>query len=51
MAELYFNLVKAGRRTCNPKNTSVRQVPSTVFDEVLAMLVADGCDADGNILA
>ena len=47
MAELYFNLVKAGKRTCNPDNKSVKQVPSTVIDEVLSMLIADGRDADG----
>ena len=51
MKELYFNLVKAGKRTCNPENTSVRQVPATVFDEVLEMLKADGRDADGKKIA
>ena len=51
MAELYFNLVKAGKRTCNPENKTVRQVPTTVFDEVLAMLTADGRDADGKKIA
>ena len=51
MAELYFNLVKAGRRTCNAENKAVRQVPATVRDEVLAMLAADGRDADGRPLA
>ncbi len=44
-------LVKAGRRTCNPENKSVRQVPATVLDEVLALLAADGRDADGKPLA
>ena len=51
MAELYFNLVKAGRRSCNAENKNVKQVPATVFDEVLAMLAADGRDADGKPLA
>lgn len=51
MAELYFNLVKAGKRTCNKENKKVRQVPATVFDEVLDMLTADGRDADGNKIA
>ena len=51
MAELYFNLVKAGRRSCNAENKAVRQVPATVRDEVLSMLAADGRDADGKPLA
>ena len=51
MGELYFNLVKAGRRTCNAENQTVKQVPATVRDEVLAMLAADGRDADGRLLA
>ena len=48
MAETYFKLVIAGKRTCNKENKSVLQVPYTYFDEVLAMLTMDGRDADGN---
>ena len=51
MAELYFNLVKAGKRTCNKENKAVKQVPTAVFDEVLEMLKADGRDADGKKIA
>ena len=51
MAKMYFDLVKAGRRTCNKENKAVKQVPDTVFAEVLAMLAADGRDADGKVWA
>lgn len=51
MVELYFNLVCEGKRTCNPENKKVKQVPRTVFDEVLERLTADGRDADGKKVA
>lgn len=50
MAETYYRLVIAGKRTCNPDNKTVKQVPYTYFDEVLGMLIADGRDADGKKL-
>jgi len=51
MVELYFYLVKKGRKTCNKENKTVGQVPDTVFDKVLEMLKADGRDADGKKIA
>ncbi len=48
MGKFYFELVVAGRRTCNPENTAVVQVPAKHRDEVLELLKANGRDADGN---
>lgn len=50
MAEMYFNLVKAHRRTCNPNNKAVKLVPENYIREVSDMLTADGRDLDGNII-
>lgn len=49
MQDLYVGLVIAHRRTCNPENKRVRQVPSMWRDAVLEDLKALGYDADGNI--
>ena len=49
MQDLYVGLVIAHRRTCNPENKRVRQVPSMWRDVVLEDLKALGYDADGNI--
>ena len=51
MVEMYFNLVVAGKRTCNLENTAVKQVPANLRDDVLAMLTEKGYDADGNKVA
>lgn len=48
MVETYFNLVVNKKRTCNPENKSVKQVPKTLQSEVLALLTERGYDADGN---
>ena len=48
MADMYLALVMAGRRTCNPDNKKVRQVPAKYRATVLADLEALGLDADGN---
>ena len=48
MAETYFKLVIAHKRTCNPENTGVKMVPENLREEVMALLAADGRDADGN---
>jgi len=50
MANMYFNLVIGKRRTCNPENTNVPQVPEKYRAEVLAMLTAAGRDADGELV-
>lgn len=47
MLDLYVGLVVAGRRTCNPENTSVRLVPQVWRELVLADLEVLGYDADG----
>lgn len=49
MQDLYVGLVIAHRRTCNPENKRVRQVPSMWRDVVLEDLKSLGYDADGNI--
>ncbi len=48
MAEMYYNLVLAHKRTCNVENTEVKAVPVTYRDDVLALLLERGYDADGN---
>ena len=47
MVELYFQLVVGKRRTCNPLNTMVPQVPEKYRLPVLELLAAAGLDADG----
>ena len=48
MVDLYLALVIAGRRTCNPENKEVTQVPTRYRDIVTEELAAIGLDADGN---
>lgn len=47
MLDLYVGLVSRQRRTCNPENNKVRQVPKIWRDAVLEDLKALGLDADG----
>ena len=47
MLDLYVGLVSRQRRTCNPENKKVRQVPKIWRDAVLKDLKALGLDADG----
>lgn len=47
MLDLYVGLVSRQRRTCNPDNKKVRQVPKIWRDAVLEDLRALGLDADG----
>lgn len=47
MLDLYVGLVSRQRRTCNPDNKKVRQVPSIWRDAGLEDLKALGLDADG----
>lgn len=51
MIHLYYNLVINKKRTCNPENKDVRQVPESLQKEVLALLTERGYDADGNPVA
>lgn len=48
MVDMYLALVIAGRRTCNPDNKTVTQVPKRYREAVLTELEALGLDADGN---
>lgn len=48
MLDMYVVLVSKQRRTCNPDNHKVPQVPDNWRDDVLADLAAMGLDADGN---
>lgn len=47
MLDLYVGLVSRQRRTCNPENKKVRQVPKIWRDAVLEDLKALGLYADG----
>lgn len=47
MIDLYVGLVIRGKRTCDVKNTKVRQVPKHLRDEVIAELKAQGYDENG----
>lgn len=47
MLDLYVGLVSRQRRTCNPDNKKVRQVPGIWREAVLEDLEALGLDADG----
>lgn len=47
MLDLYVGLVSRQRRTCNPENKKVRQVPKIWRDAVLEDLKALGLDDDG----
>lgn len=51
MLDMYVALVIAGRRTCNRENKTVRQVPATYREAVLADLEALGLDGDGKEIA
>lgn len=50
MVDMYLALVIAGRRTCNPENSKVTQVPTRYKELVLKELTALGLDADGNAI-
>ncbi len=48
MAEFYYRLVLAHKRTCDENNKSVRIVPYTYRDTVSQMLTDKGYDLNGN---
>ena len=48
MAEFYYRLVLAHKRTCDENNKSVRIVPYTYREIVSQMLVDTGYDLNGN---
>ena len=50
MIQMYFNLVIAGRRTCDVTNKTVTLVPEALRAEVLDMLTKDGRDANGKLI-
>lgn len=47
MINLYVILVKNQRRTCNPENKTITQVPAKYRDGVVAILKEQGYDLDG----
>ena len=47
MLDLYVGLVSRQRRTCNPENKKVRQVPKHLREAVIAELKAQGYDENG----
>ena len=48
MVDMYLALVIAGRRTCDPTNTSVKQVPDKYRAAVIKELTALGLDTNGD---
>lgn len=50
MIQMYFNLVVAGRRTCNPETKDVTLVPEIYRSEVIQMLNEAGRDIDGKLI-
>ncbi len=48
MVDLYFNLVLAGRRTCDETNSTVTKVPANLMADVTALLSERGYDKNGN---
>lgn len=47
MIEMYYELVIAGRRTCDETNKDVTLVPAGIRPDVLALLTERGYDANG----
>ena len=50
MIQIYYNLVIAGRRTCNPENKTVTQVPESLKADVIELLTKAGRDLDGKLI-
>ena len=48
MKELYFNLVIAGKRTCDENNSDIIKVPKNLIIEVSELLAERGYDKNGN---
>lgn len=48
MVDMYLSLVLAGRRTCDPANKDVKQVPARYASYVIAELEAMGLNANGD---
>lgn len=51
MVDMYLALVIAGRRTCDPTNKAVTQVPAKYRAAVIEELEALGLDANGDPVA
>jgi hypothetical protein len=51
MVEMYYQLVLAHKRTCDENNKNVPIVPNTLRPAVLALLIGNGYDKNGNIVA
>lgn len=50
MIEMYYNLVLAKKRTCNPDTAGVKIVPEALRADVLKMLNENGYDEDGKLI-
>lgn len=50
MIQIYFNLVIAGKRTCNPETKGVILVPESLRADVIKMLTDAGRDLDGKLI-
>ena len=47
MIELYFNLVVAGKRTCDRTNENIVKVPEKLINQVSQLLNERGYDDNG----
>lgn len=50
MVEMYYKLVLAHKRTCDETNKNVTLVPMVHRAAVLAMLMGNGYDKNGNVV-
>lgn len=50
MIQMYFNLVVAGRRTCNPETKGITMVPENLRADVIKLLTEAGRDLDGKLI-
>ena len=50
MIQVYYNLVVAGRRTCNPETRDVILVPESLRADVVKLLTDAGRDLDGKLI-
>lgn len=50
MAEMYYQLVINGKRTCDESNKSVKLVPENWRNAVIALLSERGYDKNGSII-
>lgn len=49
MIDMYFNLVLAGKRTCDEKNKKAKMVPAGLLVKVIEKLTEEGYDLNGKV--